>query len=297
MRETIFNREYEKIGLNGIFRKIDPADPEFCRKVVFARSNAEDFPGRYHERQGAGKLLVFLLHGSQTVEFPDQSGKNIRFTQHPGTVLYFGRAPFTTYYQSSLERIGISLQDLIRKRIGLSYHNHQPDEITPFVPDIYAAGEIEGIDELSLLFQLLEMRGHLPERNDPITCQIPRLIIQWVREKLSTQLSLNRLPPEKTFEVLKNALDRNFQGEISRKSLAYEFSLSEDYITRLFKRYAGTGITEYLTERRMKLAMNVLKSGSGIAVSKAAEYCGYSSPDYFSKVFFRYWGILPGKVK
>ncbi len=297
MQETIYNREYKKTGMKGIFRNLDPMAPGFCRKVVFARSCAEKTGTQYHDRLGTGKLLVILLRGSQTVNYPDGNGRNVCFIQHPGSVFYFGRGPFTISFESDVERIGIALQDGTGKRVGLSYHNHQSDEITPFVPDIYADGRLEDMEELCSLFHLLEMRGKLPERTDPLTCRIPGLIVQWLKEKLASSLDRNRLPPEKTFEMLKNALDRNFQGEISRKSLAYEFSFSEDYITRLFKRYAGMGVSEYLTERRMRLALYLLQSNRTLSIVKAAGYCGYDSADYFSKVFFRYWKKLPKEVR
>ena len=240
---------------------------------------------------------MILLRGSQTVNYPDGNGRNVCFIQHPGSVFYFGRGPFTISFESDVERIGIALQDGTGKRVGLSYHNHQSDEITPFVPDIYANGRLEDMEELCSLFHLLEMRGKLPERTDPLTFRIHGLIVQWLKEKLASSLDRNRLPPEKTFEMLKNALDRNFQGEISRKSLAYEFSFSEDYITRLFKRYAGMGVSEYLTERRMRLALYLLQSNRTLSIVKAAGYCGYDSADYFSKVFFRYWKKLPKEVR
>ena len=160
MQETIYNREYKKTGMKGIFRNLDPMAPGFCRKVVFARSCAEKSGTQYHDRLGTGKLLVILLRGSQTVNYPDGNGRNVCFIQHPGSVFYFGRGPFTISFESDVERIGIALQDGTGKRVGLSYHNHQSDEITPFVPDIYANGRLEDMEELCSLFHLLLLRRY-----------------------------------------------------------------------------------------------------------------------------------------
>lgn len=94
--------------------------------------------------------------------------------------------------------------------------------------------------------------------------------------------------------VEKNLSDPTFSLKESLKKLP----LNYDYVRKMFK--AETGLTphEYLLERRMKLARDLIANGmgnrySGYSVAQVAEACGFMEPLYFSRVFKKYFGMSP----
>lgn len=74
--------------------------------------------------------------------------------------------------------------------------------------------------------------------------------------------------------------------------VSYELELSKDYIGRIFKNKLGITISEYSTIIKMEYAKKVLKN-TNMKVYEISEYLGYSTVDYFSKLFKAYTSFTP----
>lgn len=99
-------------------------------------------------------------------------------------------------------------------------------------------------------------------------------------------------------EIAKGVSDCTFSIRDCLKRLP----LNYDYIRKLFKKETGATPREWLTEERMKLAVQLIKSSvtnrfSHYTVSQIAEACGYTEPLYFSRVFKKYYGISPAEYE
>lgn len=68
--------------------------------------------------------------------------------------------------------------------------------------------------------------------------------------------------------------------------------LDASYIRRIFSKYMGCTISDYLTEIRLKEAEKLLENGR-FSVSQIAEKVGYTDPGYFAKCFKKYYGVTP----
>lgn len=68
--------------------------------------------------------------------------------------------------------------------------------------------------------------------------------------------------------------------------------LDASYIRRIFSKYMGCTISDYLTEIRLKEAQKLLDLGKQ-TVAQIAEKVGYTDPGYFAKCFKKYYGITP----
>lgn len=71
---------------------------------------------------------------------------------------------------------------------------------------------------------------------------------------------------------------------------------SKEYLSRLFKKTYGIGITEYQTQIRMLRAKELLET-STLPLSELSERIGYCDSKYFSKVFRAYWGVCPSDFR
>ena len=71
--------------------------------------------------------------------------------------------------------------------------------------------------------------------------------------------------------------------------------LERHYLARLFKQKTGGTLKEYITEKRMEEAAQLLEAGN--TVGYTAQMIGYSDPFVFSKTFKKRFGMPPGEWK
>ena len=78
-------------------------------------------------------------------------------------------------------------------------------------------------------------------------------------------------------------------------SIADNFHISIAYLSRIFKKYHGINISEYITSYRLDCAKSLLSEGK--MVSEVVEECGFGSLRTFLRVFKSVEGITPGQYK
>jgi YesN/AraC family two-component response regulator len=88
-------------------------------------------------------------------------------------------------------------------------------------------------------------------------------------------------------------INKNISNELTIKSLADNFYLSESYICRIFKAETGTTINKYLTARRISIAKSLLDVG--LSVTEVCEKSGFHDYSNFLKAFTKAVGISPKK--
>lgn len=99
-------------------------------------------------------------------------------------------------------------------------------------------------------------------------------------------------------EIVRRATDiimRGLDGELSLQAVADTLHLNSSYLSRRFKKEIGMSFSDYVLEKKMELAKELLLAGS--TVGAAAERTGFKESSYFIRVFRKYWGITPGEMK
>jgi AraC-like DNA-binding protein len=117
-------------------------------------------------------------------------------------------------------------------------------------------------------------------------------------------LTLKRLPQESSPAILARErlmpaiqfLDEQAIRHPSLREVARRINVSPEHCHRLFQEIFHTTPHQYALARRMMLAQGLLSEGT-VSVGEAAERCGYADPFYFSRVFRRYFGVSPGRVR
>ena len=87
-------------------------------------------------------------------------------------------------------------------------------------------------------------------------------------------------------------IDMNLASPISTKEIAQDQFLSPNYLSTRFKQEVGVSISDYLLERRVKLACQLLSTTS-FTIQEVAAKTGMGDASYFSKQFKRIMDISP----
>ncbi|MBZ4646836.1 MAG: two component transcriptional regulator, AraC family [Clostridia bacterium] len=83
-----------------------------------------------------------------------------------------------------------------------------------------------------------------------------------------------------------------YKEDLSLQEVANEVRISSTYLSRLLKQETGVSFIDYLTQVRIKKAIELINDPS-IKIYEVAERVGYSSQHYFSTAFKKIFGVSP----
>ncbi|MBQ2259157.1 MAG: helix-turn-helix domain-containing protein [Spirochaetales bacterium] len=107
------------------------------------------------------------------------------------------------------------------------------------------------------------------------------------------------LLPPLTSALVKRSIafiNKNASSQISRWQLAAAVNISEDYLTRIFRREIGISPWDYLNRYRIQLACKMLTQ-TGASVNEIASDTGFQDQAYFCRVFKKVKGFPPGHIR
>jgi len=87
-------------------------------------------------------------------------------------------------------------------------------------------------------------------------------------------------------------MDLRYNEKISLQKYADQLNISYDYFRHKFKEITGLSPQEYITNKKLDSAANMLSSSS-LSCSEIAEKCGFSNSAQFSKMFKEKYNISP----
>ncbi|MBQ6587763.1 MAG: helix-turn-helix domain-containing protein [Butyrivibrio sp.] len=98
----------------------------------------------------------------------------------------------------------------------------------------------------------------------------------------------------KVIEII-NYISENLSGNLSIDYLADHFYMSKYHMMRVFKNETGYSIHQYISEKRILFAKNMIMSG--VPATTACLNCGFKDYSSFSRAFKNQLGILPSDIK
>ncbi len=133
------------------------------------------------------------------------------------------------------------------------------------------------------------------EKKRIITRQQERsLLIQEGKEILAEEEGFDVNQDSRQIYVM-NAMEwieDHYSENIGISDAAQELKISESYLSRLFKSHMGFTFVEYLTDYRIREAIELLKDHH-IKIYEVSERVGYNDPKYFGILFKKKIGVSP----
>jgi len=91
-------------------------------------------------------------------------------------------------------------------------------------------------------------------------------------------------------------IDFHYAETITLAGLAERFSVSDSYLSSRFMQETDMNFVTYLNTVRIRYACTLLEKLQ-ISMQKVAELCGFSSSNYFARVFHQQMGISPTEYR
>lgn len=91
-------------------------------------------------------------------------------------------------------------------------------------------------------------------------------------------------------------IEDNLSQSLTLSQISNHVNLTKEYTANLFKKEIGKTIIDYINERKMIIAKNMIDNG-GVCLKDVAISLGFENYSYFSKLFKKYYKTSPIKRK
>ena len=123
--------------------------------------------------------------------------------------------------------------------------------------------------------------------------KLERQFLDSCQKMLQATKSAPITQPEKQGEKAARYIDEHFSNpDLSLKDICSHLAISVSYFSSIFKSYTDLTFVEYLTERRVEKAKQLLKN-TDKSIAEISEAVGYKEPHYFSMIFKKSTGMTP----
>lgn len=191
----------------------------------------------------------------------------------------------TTYGSKPCSRMLINVQngfvskDILERASKLDHHYRNKTNLSQ-INDIFARIEEEYTrgDALSC---------------DALRCYTEALFILMIRnqgEKINNERNT-------IVEAAIKHIQENYTATVRLADVAKLLCVSEEHLSRTFKKEIGFGFNEYVTLIRLQKAEHMLKNEPSRAITEVAYACGFNDSNYFSYKFKKAYGKTPSEVR
>jgi len=225
--------------------------------------------------------LQYILSGE--MKFSDADGDR---TIYPGEAIFFATPSETSYHDPE----GPDAKWLFFTFCGETAMGVL-DEVV--AKNGYILRDLEHSRLIPLVSHLFSMASaHAVPQQFAFSAELYLILM----EIASEVLSYRKTYPEPVAHALELIEHQFGEHSISLETLAVQVGLSKYYFARMFKQYVGESPGEYLLQKRMQTAMDLLLRTSQ-SVKEIQYICGFSNYSYFLTVFRKFHGVPPGAVR
>jgi two-component system response regulator YesN len=132
-------------------------------------------------------------------------------------------------------------------------------------------------------------------RCDSLDSLIQQLIPIY-HDVLSKIASLNSVKYSGDVQSILDFINQHYMYQIGLNDIAEMFYLSNEHVSRLFKKHTGEGITQYILRKKMESAADLILT-TDYSMKNIGELMGFENIPYFYKMFKKTYDCSPGDYK
>jgi AraC-like DNA-binding protein len=252
-----------------------------------------------------GRQLHPLLY-SHVVTFPrleiplkgcyenqiEQDGRVVTVGLRPGTALF--AAP--NCWNLPSWRLNVELISLLfgKKHLGISHVIGKGPEI----PQLAAQKFSTPLPVTGPLPRILDAMVELQAMGGPheIYADLARALVRCVRELLHHPVELVGSRAQALLESMCVYLQNHYQHDITRDSVAQQFSVTPNHLSRLFQTHGSMTFNNYLTHVRINRGKYLL-CNYNLKLDDIAVRCGFRDTPYFCRIFKRLTKMTPAEYR
>ncbi len=274
-------------------------------KICIVGRTKENPPWRHSGRKLQYNHLVVVISGTCVCHIEDKSytlnsydtifipANKFYSFETTSYCEYFFACFYSDYIEANENdmKICASTLKMPDTKFLLSESEHLKDNIT-LMPDCSHLNS-KTYSNISMLFIKLQQLNS--------TCNyLDRLSIDVYFKEILLLLSKSLLFMEKSLkyphllEQMINYINENYTEQITVETLSEIFYVSKSHVCSLFSTNFNMTVSEYVNFIKLEHATELL-SNSAMNVTQIAEYLGFSSLHYFSRVFKKFYGVSPAK--
>jgi AraC-like DNA-binding protein len=155
----------------------------------------------------------------------------------------------------------------------------------------------KGKESASLLDACFSRICRAPQSNEEFGMQLiatlPVILseLYTIRRSTSNEELLSRREGDPALTEVIDYINQNLTAPLHVDALAERFYISRYYLMHLFRAETGYTVLGYITEKRLLLARDLMRSGRSI--TEACYEAGFTNYSSFLRAFKKYYGTLP----
>ncbi len=181
-----------------------------------------------------------------------------------------------------------------KKQLGVSIVTAK----SPAIPDLVARKFSQPLPVTGPLPKVLEamMEECNTGGSGTVLTDLGRVLIACVQQSIFAPQPLVVHPAKALFEDVCVYLQNHYQYDITRESVARQFNISPNYLSRVFQEQGHMTFSHYLMHVRADRAKHLLASYN-LKLADVAARCGYRDLAYFCRVFRKLAKATPSQYR
>ena len=237
---------------------------------VFCSKYEKGYTGTYYSDKPRTNSAVYYVEGRMNLLVRGQ-----RKTYSTGDLLFFPReAKYTISYEETTTLYGVNF----------NIHNEDGEEIIPFeIPTILAQNMQDTMtkEQFQNCLNLYRTSTNRIALKAEVFSLLSSVIVAYTTKNTPSGI-------QPAIDTIRNSI----HDELRIADLASACGMSESTFRREFHRYAGVSPKQYILERKINKAKQMLRSGC-YPIKEICMILGFFDDAYFSKIFKKSTGMTP----
>lgn len=161
---------------------------------------------------------------------------------------------------------------------------------------VVLTGKSQGIKFASMITNIIHKYNDTPNNTKSLSIDCYCLLMNLVDDTHNNNLMKDPLYSRYITPVIKE-IETNYKLEITVQELSKLVFVTPQYLSRLFRRFLGYSVYEYLTIYRLNKAKEFLISNQRMEIQQIAQQVGFHDTSHFISIFKKVVGITPLKFR